>query len=414
MRSICILLLFLAAALVVGCSDQTGPVRDDALGDLDPVSGTAVLKSLDATTPDGQASLELLSGQVEMLDDGVTVVVDVHLRNEGFLPVGLPITVWIGDFRPAEVFPIDADFVTPTIPGEPPYYGWEFGPLDGGDMILEPGEITHFRTWSFNDPGQGPFSFDGWLEAPPSPGSGLGGVGFWDDDGDGVPDPGEDPFIGYAATVTRPNGMIVTAGPDADGRWSVPLHETGLHTVQFSTYFAMPMDPPMTTPNPQHVMITEGPDGLPSSYLDANLGLERGMPFPVAPLHFSNAPADSLHIAPWRLLELDVLDELILALHVGFSGCSPEHPFSLYAVGGFMESNPPQHDLVLVHELDEECDAAWEQRLGFDLTELKAEYMAMYGPGELICNLIGFDGQVHPFRLMVDEVWIDGEDSGID
>jgi len=395
--------LALSALLLAGCSDQSGPQSDDVLGDVNPAGGAAALKSLTAPDADGRpVRVELLSGPVRTENEGESVILDVHLRNAGERPLGLPITVWIGDFRPDTVWPRDPDFVTPTLPGEPSYYGWEFGPLDGGDMTLEPGEITHFRTWTFHDPGQVPFTFGGWIEAPPSGGAVLGGLGFFDEDADGTPDFGEDPFSGYAVRVTRPDGMVVEASAHPDGRWEVPLLGTGLHTVR---YFPMidggPAPLPLTTPNPREVIITPDADGRPQSFTAAHLGIDRPIANPVAPIVLTDAPVDSLRFAPWQLLEMDVLHGRVLRLHVGFSGCGPDHPFTLFAAGGYLESIPLQRDLVLRHEVDEECDAYWQQEIAFDLTPLIQEFLAMNGPGELQCNLVDFEGARHSFVLEI-------------
>lgn len=394
-------LLILAVLLGAGCSDQSGPVPDDVLGDVNPTGGGATLKSLTATDADGRpVRVELLSGPVRTENEGESVILDVHLRNAGDRALGLPITVWIGDFHPDTVWPRDADVVTPGLPGEPTYYGWEFGALDGGDMVLEPGEITHFRTWTFHDPGQVPFTFGGWIEAPPAGGAILGGLGFFDADADGHPDLDEEPFAGYSVRVTRPDGMVVETPAHPDGRWAVPLHHTGLHTVRyFPVIEGGPAGVPLTTPNPREVIITPDADGRPQLFTAAHLGIDRPIAHPVEPIVLTDEPADSLHFAPWTLLDLGVRESMVLHLEVGFSGCGPEHPFTLYATGGFMESEPPRMRLVLVHELDEECDAAWTQDLAFGLFPLWDAYLEAYGPGELICELVDFEGGVHEFPL---------------
>ena len=94
----------------------------------------------------------------------------------------------------------------------------------------------------------------------------------------------------------------------------------------------------------------------------------------------------------------------ILAPRVAFSGCEPGHPFSLWTNGGFMESEPVQVNMVLVHDLDEECDAAFEGGYMFDLQPLIESYRENYGHGVLMMNLIDYEGERHQIPLEIPEI----------
>ena len=120
------------------------------------------------------------------------------------------------------------------------------------------------------------------------------------------------------------------------------------------------------------------------------------------PVVFTDLPPDSLHYAPWSLIEASIEGD-ILNLHVGFSGCQPDHPWTFHISGGFMESWPVQVNGVLVHELYEDCEAYFETWLHFNLLPLKIEYIRIYGQDELIIlNVIDFQGEVHPLEYRID------------
>lgn len=120
------------------------------------------------------------------------------------------------------------------------------------------------------------------------------------------------------------------------------------------------------------------------------------------PVVFTELPAEDLHFAPWNLIAASIEGDR-LDLHVGFSGCQPDHPWTFYISGGFMESWPIQVNGVLVHEVEESGLAYFETTLSFDLLPLKAAYLESYGPGDvLILNLIDFENATHPIEYPID------------
>ena len=74
----------------------------------------------------------------------------------------------------------------------------------------------------------------------------------------------------------------------------------------------------------------------------------------------------------------EIADHHLLQLEVGYSGCQPEHPFSLWMSGGFMESMPVQANIVPVHELAEDCDAAFTGARVFNLWPLRERFLEAY------------------------------------
>jgi len=95
------------------------------------------------------------------------------------------------------------------------------------------------------------------------------------------------------------------------------------------------------------------------------------------------------------------LEGSILSLDVGFSGCSPDHPFTLYAGRRFMESWPVQTWLLLSHDdRDEACDAAFQRTVSFDLDPIRQEYRRVYGSaGTVRLRFRDFQGALHVIDL---------------
>ncbi|MDO9172818.1 MAG: hypothetical protein Q7W29_13405 [bacterium] len=399
-----LLSLLLVLGLFSGCSDSTSPAPDDQDNVLDPGGGTFALKDMTIPIPWGPPVLLRLEGANLVTDpaDG-TVSLDVNVRNLSDRTIGVPLTVWLSGFTPADVAPLNAD----VVPGDDPVWpagvdssgvwmewGYDYAGLIGDDGLLAPGEASDAKTWIFQDPSLGSFAFAARADLGGDPGQArLGGVCFLDRDYDSHPGEGEEPFTAGTIIVTGPGDYWYAASPGFDGRYEAPLWEPGIYQVAFETYEMTPMPLVFTTPNPLTVMIVAGPDGVVQSFLDANFGVAPDwFPPPSAqPIWFTDLQPDDLHVAPWNFMDASVQGSL-MTFHVGYSGCSPEHPFSLWMSGEFLESQPPRAVVTLVNELAEDCDAYFEQSPVFDLGPLYRRYMDSYGMGELILDVRGPDG----------------------
>ena len=394
----------LLLALLAGCSDSTSPAPDDKDNILDPGDGSFALKDMTIPVPWGPPVLLRLEGANLVTDpaDG-TVSLDVNVRNLSDRTIGVPLTVWLSGFAPADVMPLNAD----VVPGDDPVWpagpdtigvwtewGYDYAGLIGDDGALAPGEASASKTWIFQDRSLASFAFAARADIGGDPGAAtLGGFCFLDRNYDGRPDEGEEPFTPGWVTVTGPDDFWFTASPEFDGRYAVPLYQAGLYQLTFESYQMTPMPLGFTTPNPLTVMIVAGPDGAPQSYLEANFGIAPDWyPPPSAPpIQFTELQPGDLHVAPWRFQEVTV-EGALMTFHVDYSGCTPEHPFALWMSGEFMESQPPRASITLVNELAEDCDAVFEQWTTFDLGPLYRRYMEAYGPGELILDVHGTDG----------------------
>ncbi len=402
-RAIALLVMLL---LVGACSDSTAPddaasgnARSGAEGSFDPAAESFVLKTLDLPPPwDGPVvRVQLIGSNLVVNAANEFVSLDVSIRNISGRPLYAPAVAWVENFTPAGV-----SITNPDLTLAPPSftsadstfadwlrYGFDYSDYLGDDGVLEFEETSGTKTWTFHDPGLGSFSFQGWAEFGMAPErSRIAGKCFSDLNNNGIPDADDPPLQGAFITVVTATGDILRANTDAWGHYSLPVEATGLYSLSADILFGMPPFPPWTTPNPREVLLTPGANGLPNSFLEAHFGMAADYPAPPAPpIQFTDLPPSDLHAAPWNLISAR-LDGNLLRLHVGFSGCSPEHPFRLWMSGGFMESHPVQANIVLVNELDEECDAWFEQHLVFNLQRLGHKFVDAYGPGVLLMNLV--------------------------
>ncbi|MBU1074392.1 hypothetical protein KKG45_14215, partial [bacterium] len=341
---------------------------------------------------------------------GEMIALDVAIRSQHPHPLYAPAVVWVEGFVPPSVSITNADYMLmPPAPSQPDTFayferfGFDYSGLLGDDGVLEHGETSGSKTWIFHDPGLVSFSFQGRAEfgtAPDLPR--IAGVCFVDENLSGYRDPGEPPLQGAIVTARLPGGDVMDVMPGPDGHYALPVEAAGLYELRCDIAFGLPPLPPWTTPNPREVLLTPGPDGMPNSFLEAHFGIGVWGPPPVAPpIVFTDLPPGELHFGHWMLFGAEVVERHRLLMHVGYSGCQPDHPFTLYASGGFMEPLPPQINVVLVHEIEEDCDAWFESTLTFDLYPLWESYLDTYGPGMLLMNLIGIDGAAHQLAFPV-------------
>jgi len=405
-------LSLLLLALYAGCSDSTAPGPVDQDNVLDPGDGSFALKDMTIPVPWGPPVLLRLEGSNMSVSpaDG-TVSLDVRVVNLSDRTVGAPVIVWLSDFSPTEVMPINAEIMPIDLPtggdgvvdsiGVWLQWGYNYAEELGDDGALAPGEASAAKRWIFHDPSLASFAFAARADVSGDPGAPrLGGRCFFDQNYNGLPDAGEEPFTAGYVSVISPGVFWFTVPPEPDGRYAVPIYQPGLYELRFESAAMTPWPLSFTTPNPLTVMIVAGPDGALHSYLDAHFGVAPDWfpPPDVRPIQFTELPPEALHVAPWNFLDASVQGAL-LTFHVGYSGCSPEHPFSLWMSGEFMESLPPRAAITLVNELDEDCDAYFEQSSTFDLGPLFRRYMEAYGPGELILDVHGTDGDVHMMKI---------------
>jgi hypothetical protein len=162
-----------------------------------------------------------------------------------------------------------------------------------------------------------------------------------------------------------------------------------------------------TTPNPLQILLPPGPGGLPQSYLHADFGFANDdLPVRPEPVRFWDGPEDSLELDPYGLIGIQ--PGTILELRVAFSGCSPDHPFALYMLDGFVfrecANCPPLARVVLSHDnRGEMCEAYWQRELRYDLAPILARYKQLYGHEETI-EVLFLDGEGHTHSFLIGPV----------
>ncbi len=429
--------LGLFALALAGCSDNAGPgaPADDqgvALlsGDLDPGEGTFVLQELDQTLPDrAPIRLELIGSNLQVDVAAEVVSLDVAIRNAGEQPLFAPAMVWLYGLRPDGVTVLNADVVpglpdtSATLPPPPrERYGFDYTQLLGGDPVLAAGETSDSRTWRFHVPGLTGFAFGARAEFGLVPGLPVvAGRCFLDANQDGLLQPDELPIPHGIIGATGPDGFALAVRPDHEGRYTLPVWQAGLYTLQYWPFGRPTTDPVLedhedcddgddgtddpedrpepifTTPNPLTVLLTPGPDGRPISFRDAHFGVflvaeDDSLP----PVLHTTAPFDSLPGDPYMLGESGVTG-IVMRLAVGFSGCQADHPFQLYWQQGPEMSPLPVAHLILKHDgLGEMCQAWFTQDLMFDLRPIRA---ALGGSLPIPLVLHTPDGQVRSYVL---------------
>jgi hypothetical protein len=391
--------LVTAVALLAGCSESTRPpassltdVQDPTFdAAVDPDGASFVLQVADTTDPAGpRLRVELIGSGITTDPAEQTLALDVAVKNVSEEPLHAPIILWIGRLRPSTVTVLDADRVA-----DGPRYGYDYSSLLGGDETLGPGETSTARTWTFRDPDLAPFTFAARVEAPlPDRPAHIAGIAFLDRNENGQMDRGEHGMVG-AVVMTLPDGSVRESSLDRSGRYAFRVETAGLYTLAYGSPFGAPMEC-FTTPNPLQVILASNENGALRSIDDADFGVKPGPcgEEEVRPAEMTDLRPEQIHQDPYRLLEAHLRGDF-LVMRVSFGGCGPDHPFSLFISGAFMESNPVQTWALLSHDdLDEECDAVFERTLKFDLGPLRRAYTAAYGqPGPVVVRLRNFQGE---------------------
>ena len=98
---------------------------------------------------------------------------------------------------------------------------------------------------------------------------------------------------------------------------------------------------------------------------------------------YQDAPTDLLD-----LTELSIVDDC-LELSFGSSGCDGESwVVRLIDSGAILESFPPQRNLILSLDNDEECDAYFVRKYSFDISSLRVEGISVF------LNIVNTESQI--------------------
>ena len=401
---LCLVTLF----ALFGCEQSTSPdpraVSDPVPldGQLDPAAGSYTLKAVEGQDGMGRPlRLALVAKNLVVDADASTVSIDVAVQNHSEQTLHPSIVVWLNDFVPASVVPINADLLPPaTIDPILGPWGYSYDERLGEDELLSPGELSGFSTWTFYDPELLPFRFRATIDfALAEAAARLGGRIFEDSNFDGLPSVDEPSFGAGVVFVTGPSDRTAIAEVREDGSYSVRVAEAGLYSLLYlppPTFRFAPLH--FTTPNPLHVLLSPDGSGQIADYLEAHFGIAPGGAM-IRPIEFSEKPPMEIPSDHFGLLEVGLRGQILHA-RVGFSGCSPDHPFRLVMSGGFQESNPVGAQIVLSHDArGEMCAAYFEETRGFDLGPLVARYREQYGRLDPIRLVLWANGQTHELLL---------------
>ena len=414
------LVLSLGLLFLVACSDTTpdpatgGNGTGEFEGTVDPASESFVIQTLEVPNPPGTPiRIELIGRFAPIFDAAGPILAGeiyllVKVRNADYRTLYAPGEIVLSNFVPASVAPMsgnpdwtactDTAGDSASVPPEDCIYGYDYSNLLG-DGVLEPGESSQEKLWAFWDPDVVSFSFNARARFALEPDrSRIAGLFYSDENRNGVHDPGEPPFGGGFVHITGPD-FERDVQVDENGRYSVAVQQPGLYTLWAAPppTFA-PVEP--TTNNPLVVVLVMGPDGQVESFLHADFGWTNSLLPLVHPVQFAEN-RDQIPLDQYNLAMIN-LEEQILNLRAGFSGCSPDQPFQLYAVGGpqyaaggSTQSPIPQVLLLLAHDdRGEECDAAFVRNLAYDLSPI----LEAYGP-VVIVNFEAWNGEIHSFEL---------------
>lgn len=377
-----------------GCSDSTDPTRtgqeDSEVvfgGAVDPEAGGFVLERIEQLGP-LPLFVELVGSNLELEPGEETVSLDVAIRNVGADPLLAPAAVWVGRFFPANVTVLNPDMRTARdVDAIPPLpFGFDYADLLGEDGVLTPQELSGAKTWIFHVPGLASFSFEAHAifgTGPESPV--ISGILFIDTDENGRYDASDEPYPGGHVQVRGPDGFRGAAHSGSDGRYVATAEQPGLYTLEFNPFLDNGPLGCFTTPNPLEVVLAPGPGGGAQSFHHADFGIRPGSCPPAdARVILTDMEPDEIEQDVYQLGGAELMDDRFRML-VEFSGCQPDHPFTLYVSRGFTGTDPVQTWALLAHDdLDEPCDAAFSRTLEFDLAPLRQAYVERYGePGEV-------------------------------
>jgi hypothetical protein len=408
-RNPALLLISALSFLGIACSQSPDPGNNsgdgsqDFQGSIDPSAGTFLLESIDSTTVDGvRIRVDLLGSNLEVDPESSVVALDVRVRNSGNVALYAPGEIVVHHLSPPTVSVMNADRTdclraTSSVPGGCSY-GFDYSGLLGEDGILSPEETSGAKRWRFNDPELVGFSFGAEAKfglGPDHPH--IEGTVFADLNQNGHRDPGEPGAGGGHIVVNGPelDSLMVQVGPE--GHYMFPVSESGLYTL-----LAVP--PPTfaavhaTTPNPLQILLPPG-----ESYLHADFGFANDFPPPpgdARPIGFWEGPPDSLPHDPYGLKDVH-LEGTILVIRVGFSGCSPDLPFALFMLDGFIAANPVGANVVLSFDSPNPiCAAYWERTFRFDLNPILDRFVRTYGHGgQVVVHFHDAEGHVHDFVI---------------
>lgn len=424
--------VFLLTVALFGCDggpSSSSPPGGDAAVDFNGSfdGDEVVLERVVNDTANGRVVIELVAQRVEYFPSSGRVEIDVALRNDSEIAVGLPALVFLGDFSPEGTAVINSDnqlidLPPDVIPPAGPYPDWfDYAGTFGNDGILAAGEISDTRTWMVAVAGEGSFSFGAHVQVGTDPERAtISGRVFFDENWNGQFDDNEIPFAAGWVELVGPDGTMQRTRVMDGGLWKLAIRSAGLYTARFISPPTLAANAPFvpwceTTPNPLEIVIVAGPDGEAVSFAQANFGLAS---YPCHPpsdgvVNLTSEPASSIETDHYRLLGAQILaspgpaDVLppttwFLEVRVGFSGCSDDHPILAWAGQDFMESAPPRTWLRLEHDdRDELCDAYFEQTRLFDLSPLVDHFLEVYG-GEtphFILELEGPNGESYQLSV---------------
>ncbi|MFA4947611.1 MAG: SdrD B-like domain-containing protein [Candidatus Krumholzibacteriia bacterium] len=291
----------LTLALMFSCSDQPTAIEKDSGGGLtgsgtfDPGASGSFLLGEVSDSSIAPGTLEIWAMNVAFNETTGLATFDVQLLNRTQRTIAPPIRFVITNIGPPDIAVIDFDGVSRD--GFPFY---DFSAKLGGNNVFEPGERTDLVTMRFHTVTARSFAIGFRIDIGPPDGTGIiGGVVFFDSNGNGVRDrcgrcnePGI-PGITVALERTLGDGDKVTllARTDSSGVYRFAGLREGVHKV----FVGAPEDVwKVTSANPLLVTLVKGSDGKVQDFIGADFGL-----FPLRPKTILFGPIVTGLFSPW-------------------------------------------------------------------------------------------------------------------